>query len=79
MMRPEPLPLSAAELEALHVLRTGMASTAPFTKTDKAKGTHCINGGVANKLIARGLARKVKQWRAVEITEAGRMALGTYK
>lgn len=68
--------LSAGELDALVVLGRGMASRAVSTVDDPGRGLRGVNGRAANQLIARGLARDVHQWHAVEITDHGRAVLG---
>lgn len=68
-------PLTSEEYYGLQILLMGMATRAPWTKSDKANGIHAINGRVANGLVERRLARDVPQWSAVEITDTGRALL----
>jgi hypothetical protein len=63
--------LTRGEYEALVVLGGGMASRSAKTRSEKVDGIHTVSGSAANRLIAKGLARAVPQWKAVEITEEG--------
>jgi hypothetical protein len=67
--------LTDAQRDALSVLADGMASRSTTTATDRARGVHGVNSKVADTLIGYGYAHDVPQWRAVEITAAGRRAL----
>jgi hypothetical protein len=69
-------PLTAAEHEALAVLAIGISSRAGHTVVDEARGLRAVQGSAASKLVARGLARDVPGWDAVELTPAGRAAIG---
>lgn len=64
--------LTDAQRESLYVLAGGAASRSTRLRDDPAAGFRSIAGRVANELIALGLARDVPQWRAVELTDAGR-------
>jgi len=52
-----------------------MASTSTRTETNRDRGVHSVNGSIAAVLVGMGFARRVAQWDAVEITDAGRAAL----
>lgn len=68
--------LTDDQRDALAVLAEGVASRSGQTRSDMGRGIHTVRGVVGNELIALGLAADVQQWNALEITEAGRLALG---
>jgi hypothetical protein len=70
--------LTPGELTALQVLDHGMSSISTRTELNVEKWIRCVQGGVAAKLIKKGLAKKDPQWNALEITESGRRVLRSY-
>jgi hypothetical protein len=67
--------LTPPQLDGLHVVAEGPTAISTRTETDPERGVRSVNGTIAAVLLGLGLASRVPQWNAIEITELGRTVL----